>query len=75
MNELMFTGLQMVGCAVMCLAAGVGIGMFGLRLIDQAQLPDCSGCEEGEEVDCPYGGRDRWLQQQRAECEGPRVVR
>ncbi len=34
MNELMFTGLQMVGCAVMCLAAGIGIGAVGLRLID-----------------------------------------
>ena len=30
MNELMFTGLQRVGCAVMCLAAGIGIGVFGL---------------------------------------------
>lgn len=26
MSELMFTGWQVVGCAVMCLAAGIGIG-------------------------------------------------
>ena len=54
MNELMFTGLQMVGCAVMCLAAG--IGAIGLRLIDRVKLPDCASCEEGDEVDCPYRG-------------------
>ena len=33
MNELMFTGLQMVGCAVMCLAAGIGIGVFGFLAV------------------------------------------
>lgn len=32
MNELMFTGLQVVGCALMCLAAGAGIGVFGWDL-------------------------------------------
>lgn len=33
MNELLFTGWQAVGCAVMCLAAGVGIGVFGLLTV------------------------------------------
>ena len=33
MNELMFTGLQTVGCAVMCLAAGIGIGVFGWEIV------------------------------------------
>ena len=56
MNELMFTGLQMVGCAVMCLAAGIGIGAVGIRLVDRAKLPDCASCAEGDEVDCPYRG-------------------
>ena len=56
MNELMFTGWQMVGCAVMCLAAGIGIGAVGLRIVDRAKLPDCASCAEGEEVDCPYRG-------------------
>ena len=56
MNELMFTGLQMVGSSVMCLAAGVGIGAVGLRLINRVKLPDCASCEEGDEVDFPYRG-------------------
>ena len=45
MNELMFTGLQMVGCAVMCLAAWIGIGAVGLRLIDliMQQRTNCEG--------------------------------
>ena len=34
MNELMFTGLQMVGCAVMCLAAGIGIGVTGFAAMN-----------------------------------------
>ena len=34
MNELMFTGLQMVGCAVMCLAAGIGIGATGFAAMN-----------------------------------------
>ena len=53
MNELMFTGLQMVGSSVMCLAAGIGIGAVGLRIVDRAKLPDCASCGDGEEVDCP----------------------
>ena len=56
MNELMFTGLQVVGSSVMCLAAGIGIGAVGLRLVDRAKLPDCAGCEAGVEVECPYRG-------------------
>lgn len=45
MNELMFTGLQMVGCAVMCLAAGIGIGVFGLLAFCAA----FSGRKKGQE--------------------------
>lgn len=56
MSELMFTGWQAVGGAVMCLAAGIGIGAVGLRIVNRAKLPDCAGCEEGNEVDCPYRG-------------------
>ena len=56
MNELMFTGWQVVGCALMCLAAGIGIGAVGLRLIELVRLPDCAICGKGEEVDCPYRG-------------------
>ena len=56
MSELMFTGWQMVGCAVMCFAAGIGIGAVGLWLVDRFRLPDCESCQEGEEVDCPYCG-------------------
>ena len=44
MNELMFTGWQVVGCALMCLAAGIGIGAVGLRLIELVRLPDCAIC-------------------------------
>ena len=43
MNELMFTGLQMVGCAVMCLAAGIGIGAVGLRLLDRIMQQRTNG--------------------------------
>ena len=45
MNELMFTGLQMVGCAMMCLATGIGIGAVGIRLIDliMQQRTNCEG--------------------------------
>ena len=34
MNELMFTGWQIVGCAVMCLAAGIGIGATGFAAMN-----------------------------------------
>ena len=44
MNVLMFTGLQMVGCAVMCLAAGIGIGAVGWEIVSvlarRAQNPN-----------------------------------
>ena len=56
MNELMFTGWQVVGCALMCLAAGIGIGAVGLRLIELVRLLDSAICGKGEEVDCPYRG-------------------
>lgn len=56
MNEVMFTGWQVVGCAVMCIAAGIGIGAVGLRLVDLLKLPDCAACAEGKDVDCPYRG-------------------
>ena len=29
-----YTGMQVAGCAMMCLAAGIGIGSIGLRLIE-----------------------------------------
>lgn len=56
MSELTFTGWQMVGCAVMCVAAGVGIGAVGLRIVEREKQPDCASCGDGEEVDCPYRG-------------------
>ena len=34
MNELLFTGWQIVGCTVALLAAGIGIGFFGRGIID-----------------------------------------
>ena len=33
MSELMFTGWQMVGCAVMCFAAGVGLTATGIAAL------------------------------------------
>lgn len=45
MNELMFTGWQVIGCAVMCLAAGIGIGVFGLLAVCAA----FSGRKKGQE--------------------------
>lgn len=56
MNEVMFTGWQVVCCAVTCCAAGIGIGAFGILLIDRLKLPDCASCWEGEKVDCQYRG-------------------
>ena len=43
MNELMFTGWQMVGCAVMCFAAGVGLAATGIAAL--------KGCREKDEVE------------------------
>lgn len=34
MSELMFTGWQVVGCAVMCLATGIGIGAMGFAAMN-----------------------------------------
>ena len=34
MSELMFTGWQVVGCAVMCFAAGVGLTVTGLAALN-----------------------------------------
>ena len=33
MSELMFTGWQVVGCAVMCFAAGVGLTATGIAAL------------------------------------------
>lgn len=30
-----YTGMQMAGCAVMCLAAGIGIGFFGWQIVEE----------------------------------------
>lgn len=51
-----YTGMQVAGCAMMCLAAGIGIGAFGLRILDRIKLPDCAKCEEDGNPDCPYWG-------------------
>ena len=47
MNELLYTGMQIVGCGVMCLAAGIGIGFYGRGILEALSMPDCD--EEGEE--------------------------
>ena len=47
MSELMFTGWQVVCCAVMCLAAGVGIGAYAL-LAMYGRAQDESVLEEDE---------------------------
>lgn len=54
MSELTFTGWQVVGCAVMCLAAGVGIGVYGYRIVEALSMPDCEKCEEDGNPDCLY---------------------
>ena len=51
-----YTGMQMAGCAVMCLAAGIGIGATGLRILECMKLPDCEKCGEEGNPDCPYWG-------------------
>ena len=56
MSELMFTGWQVVGCAVMCLAAGVGVGVYWRGIIEALSMPDCKKCEEEGNPDCPYWG-------------------
>lgn len=48
--------MQMIGLGTMCLAAGIGIGAVGLRILDRIKLPDCAKCEEDGNPDCPYWG-------------------
>ena len=41
-----YTGMQVAGCAMMCLAAGIGIGAIGLRLVEAIagrKAERCSG--------------------------------
>lgn len=47
MNELMFTGWQELGCGIMCLATGIGIGFFGRGILEALSMPDCEK-EDGE---------------------------
>ena len=56
MSELMFTGWQIVGCAIMCLAAGIGLGVYGYAIVQALKLPDCEKCEEEGNPNCPYWG-------------------
>ena len=56
MNELMFSGWQVVGCTVVCLAAGIGIGFFGRGIIEALSMPDCEKCGEEGNPGCPYWG-------------------
>ena len=30
-----YTGIQVAGCAMMCLAAGIGIGFFGWQIVEE----------------------------------------
>ena len=48
--------IQLIGCGIMCFAAGLGIGVFGLRIIEARSMPDCEKCEEEGNPDCPYWG-------------------
>lgn len=47
MNELLYTGIQIVGCGIICLAAGIGIGFFGRGILEALSMPDCDE-EDGE---------------------------
>ena len=51
-----YTGMQMAGWTMMCLAAGIGIGAIGMRIVELMKLPDCEKCEEAGNPNCPYWG-------------------
>ena len=47
MSEILYTGLQVIGCMAICFAAGVGVGFFGRGIIEALSMPDC---EKGDRV-------------------------